>query len=345
MVFTSHDGARPGGRWWWWSARRSSMGAERVRRTSRTRSASERIERGPRSAKRYVRDARRGDAMGDDEEAARARMWGVLTGRMDDDETEGGGHVSELGRVVDGLQYRWSRASRGVDARGCETAERGASACPQITAAAPRCMRRSTRARRQTVRLRSRWTRMSRGWREVGCVMPHLSMSASTSTARTGGGRRRRRRVRARDVPRLDLALEPRRRMRAGVDGRTASHVTPNQRARDEEDVDETSRSREALRQSARVGDLLLKREGRVDLLQPSLISSKRIHSRARGRWHRPASTGGKSSRVHVVAQKRHSGSRGCLNMHARGRALSVRCRETKCDVQLLARLTHTRYT
>ena len=50
--------------WWWWSSALVVMGASASRVDVEDGSASERIERGRRSAKIRVRDARRGDAIG-----------------------------------------------------------------------------------------------------------------------------------------------------------------------------------------------------------------------------------------------------------------------------------------
>ena len=84
--------------------------------------------------------------------------------------------------------------------------------------------------------------------------------AASTSTARSGGVSTSPARSGARG--RGGAAATPRG-LFAPADLLTASHVTPNHRELAEEPSAKHPDLREALRQSARVGDLLLKREAR----------------------------------------------------------------------------------
>ena len=130
-----------------------------------------------------------------------------------------------------------------VDARGCETDERGARRT-QITAHLVRELEREARRRNGEAPVAVDEDEADvRGGHGRG-------RAASTSTARSGARGRG------------GAAATPRG-LFAPADLFTASHVTPNHRELAEEPLAKHPDLREALRQSARVGDLLLKREAR----------------------------------------------------------------------------------
>ena len=176
------------------------------------------------------------------------RRWGVRTGRMDDDGRVGGVRRGGRGR---GLVAR--DVGGGGRARGCETDERGARRT-QITAHLVRELEREARRRNGEAPVAVDEDEADVRGGDGG------GRAASTSTARSGGVSTSTARSGARG--RGGAAATPRG-LFAPADLLTASHVTPNHRELAEEPSAKHPDLREALRQSARVGDLLLKREAR----------------------------------------------------------------------------------
>ena len=199
-------------------------------------------------ARRYGCETREGATRsGDERTGARAR-WGVRTGRMDDDGRVGGVRRGGRGR---GLVAR--DVGGGGRARGCETDERGARRT-QITAHLVRELEREARRRNGEAPVAVDEDEADVRGGDGG------GRAASTSTARSGGVSTSTARSGARG--RGGAAATPRG-LFAPADLLTASHVTPNHRELAEEPSAKHPDLREALRQSARVGDLLLKREAR----------------------------------------------------------------------------------
>ena len=165
---------------------------------------------------------------------------------------EGGVREGETGGRGRGFVAR-DGGGGGVDARGCETDERGARRT-QITAHLVRELEREARRRNGEAPVAVDEDEADvRGGHGRG-------RAASTSTARSGGVSTSTARSGARG--RGGAAATPRG-LFAPADLFTASHVTPNHRELAEEPLAKHPDLREALRQSARVGDLLLKREAR----------------------------------------------------------------------------------